>query len=218
VYANRLHVCVTVYYRYHHGFYMRGSDHDCWNRNGWVAAHCIAITTYWYPHGWNFVGGWNWMERAAVVADFNGDGMQDFARWGGTYVHLFISRVSAYMLYDTVYMYCTHSTAMCICAPSLMLYLPLLLSQGNGHYNFPIYHFPAGWNFHHAEHIWSTLPPGDFDGDGREGMRTRCACCTVMLSCRLIYGDLTAYVLLLSLCCRYHPVVLHVQPRLLPSW
>jgi len=45
-----------------------------------------------YRKGWNFVKSWSFNSRATVVGDFNGDGRSDYARLGGTYMHLFISR------------------------------------------------------------------------------------------------------------------------------
>ncbi|MBI3774410.1 MAG: VCBS repeat-containing protein [Gammaproteobacteria bacterium] len=42
-----------------------------------------------YPAGWNFGNPSSWK---AIAGDFNGDGKTDYARLGGTYAHLFISR------------------------------------------------------------------------------------------------------------------------------
>jgi len=41
------------------------------------------------------------------------------------------------------------------------------ISKGDGRYYTPTYKFPAGWDFTFDENIWSSVPPGDFDGDGK---------------------------------------------------
>jgi len=115
---------------YHHGFYNQGTNENCWYRDGWVNGNCMKITTYSYPHGWNFVGGWSWNSHATIVGDFNGDGLDDFVRAGGTYFHFFINK-------------------------------------GDGTFYYPIVHAPPNFNFLHDENVWSTLPAGDYDGDGR---------------------------------------------------
>lgn len=76
---------------YHHGFMIVGED-ECWMKDGWIDQSCITISTYRYPSGWNFAGGWTWNSRAYLQGDFNGDGKKDFARVGGTYIHFFISK------------------------------------------------------------------------------------------------------------------------------
>jgi len=61
-------------------------------RDGWIGHHCFRVTAFHYPAGWHFSGAWTWNNRAAVVGDFNNDGLSDYARFGATYIHFFISR------------------------------------------------------------------------------------------------------------------------------
>jgi len=49
------------------------------------------MTSFVYPNGWNFVGGWSWAGTRTLVGDFNGDGREDFTRIGATYCHIFVS-------------------------------------------------------------------------------------------------------------------------------
>lgn len=46
-------------------------------------------------------------------------------------------------------------------------YIHFFISQGSGQFSYPIYPFPAGWNFGFDEAVWTSLPAGDFDGDGK---------------------------------------------------
>jgi len=45
-------------------------------------------------------------------------------------------------------------------------YIHFFISQGNGKWWTPLYRFPNGWDFTTNENIFTTLPQGDFDGDG----------------------------------------------------
>jgi len=52
-------------------------------------------------------------------------------------------------------------------------YMHLFINKGNGQFYHPVYRFPVStdgrkqWDFTFNEHIWSTLPAADYDGDGR---------------------------------------------------
>ena len=46
-------------------------------------------------------------------------------------------------------------------------YIHFFVGKGDGSFYSPVFHFPKGWNFGWNENVWTTLPPGDFDGDGR---------------------------------------------------
>jgi len=46
-------------------------------------------------------------------------------------------------------------------------YIHFFISNGDGSFHYPVYRYPSGWNFGFDENGWTTIPPGDFDGDGR---------------------------------------------------
>jgi hypothetical protein len=46
-------------------------------------------------------------------------------------------------------------------------YIHFFIAKGDGSFFHPVYHFPGGWDFGHNEQVWATIPPADFDGDGK---------------------------------------------------
>lgn len=78
-------------------YFARGTNETCFRREGVMPYDCFEEVHSTYPHGWNFYGYWWGMNsRHRIAADFNGDGRTDFARVGGSYVHMFISRGDGY--------------------------------------------------------------------------------------------------------------------------
>jgi len=84
---------IRTYYSYHHGFYSRGSDKECWHFDGFIPLNCFLITTFYYPAGWRFTGDWAFHRLYnPLIGDFNGDGKEDFINiGGGTFNHQFIA-------------------------------------------------------------------------------------------------------------------------------
>ena len=46
-------------------------------------------------------------------------------------------------------------------------YIHFFIAKGDGSFHWPVYRFPGGWDFGHNENVWASLPPADFDGDGK---------------------------------------------------
>jgi len=84
---------IRTYYTYNHGFYSRGSDAECWFKEGNIKLDCFLITTFYYPDKWHFSGQWAFSKRyQPMVGDFNGDKKDDFINaGGGTFNHQFFS-------------------------------------------------------------------------------------------------------------------------------
>ena len=107
-----------------------GNNTDCWYRNGEIPHYCFGLTKFDFPGTWKFEGVWSLgNKKQTIIGDFNGDGKQDWARIGSIMIHYFISK-------------------------------------GDGSFFVPIYPFLAGTNYGWDENVWTTLS-GDFTGNCR---------------------------------------------------
>ncbi len=147
---------------------------------GWQnGGNGLTRSTQRYPAGWDF--GWSETGWEVINGDFNGDGMTDFARVGGTEARFLLSRIAGYFSavvqnYPAGWDFGNPSSWKTITgdfngdgktdyARVGATYVHLFISNGDGSFSTPVYYYPNGWNFGTGDN-WEVIT-GDFDGDGR---------------------------------------------------
>lgn len=153
----------------------------------------FTASEYAFPTSWDF--GLDQNVWQTVVGDFDGDGRTDVMEMSGTYVRMFLSKVTDVEAQNPL-----PSTAFSISAYQYPAgwnfagtwsgssvpvslgdfngdgrtdfvrfgptYMYVFLSDGTGGFSPYVYNYPAGWDFGFDQSVWRTLV-GDFDGDGR---------------------------------------------------
>ena len=130
-----------------------------------------------YPSGWDFGFGPEWK---VITGDFNGDGMTDYARLGGTYRHFFISNGDG-TFSNPVHHYPAgwdfgfsspwktitgdfNGDGRTDYARLGGTYGHFFISNGDGTFATPVHQYPSGWDFGFGPE-WKVIT-GDFNGDG----------------------------------------------------
>ena len=130
-----------------------------------------------YPASWDFGFNAAW---PAIVGDFNGDGMTDYGRLGGTYSHFFFSNGNGTFsapvhVYPAGWDFGNPGPWETIVGDFNGdgrtdygrlggTYSHFFLSNGNGTFSAPVHVYPAGWDFGFNA-AWPAIV-GDWSGDG----------------------------------------------------
>ncbi len=130
-----------------------------------------------YPPGWDFGNPSTW---DTFACDFTGDGVDDYARLGGTYAHMFINNGNSTFSapvqhYPAGWDFKNPSPwktisgdfdgdGRCDYARLGGTYSHFFLSGGDGTFSAPVHHYPPGWDFGFSS-AWEPIV-GDFNADG----------------------------------------------------